>query len=170
MSSSWIFVLIRMEAPVTITMYLGSTTTSEFELASLDYSNSSYSSQTTTASGKYISTTCDQTGHISESAFSNQETNLKTIKNVDAEGRPENLCSKLENLIEFFNNIWQLQHKISYLYKMKGYNQKIYSDSYLVRESWWVKKPPLFPVTFSNITIAVLPYRNVMQLMEYYAC
>lgn len=62
------------------------------------------------------------------------------IKNADAEGRPENLCSNLENLIELFNNIWQLHHKISYLYDMKGYNQKIYSDNYLARESWQVKK------------------------------
>lgn len=45
-----------------------------------DYSNSSYSSQTTTASGKHNSTTCNQTGDTSESTFSNQETNLKIPK------------------------------------------------------------------------------------------
>lgn len=57
-----------------------------------DYSNSFYSSQTTTASGKHNTTTCDQTGDISESTFSNQGTNLKTIKNANAEGKPQDLC------------------------------------------------------------------------------
>lgn len=59
-----------MEASVTITMYLGSST-SEFELASLDYFNSSYSSQTT-ASGKHNRTTYDQTEDILENMLSNQ--------------------------------------------------------------------------------------------------
>lgn len=105
-----------------------------------DYSNSSYSSQTTTASGKHNTTTCDQTGDISESTFSNQETNLKTIKNANAEGKPQDLCSNLEYLIELFNNFWELHQKSFYLYNTKGYKQRIYSDSDLASQYWGINK------------------------------
>lgn len=105
-----------------------------------DYSNSSYSSQTATASGKHNTTTCDQTGNISESTFSNQETNLKAIKNADAEGKPQDLCSNLEYLIKLFNNFWELQQKSSYLYNTKGYKQEIHSGSDLARQYWGIKK------------------------------
>lgn len=76
-----------------------------------DYSNSSYSSQTTTASGKHNTATCDQVGDISESTFSKQEINLKTIKNANAEGKFQDLCSNLEYLIALFKNFWELHQK-----------------------------------------------------------
>lgn len=66
-------------------MYLGSSTTSECELASLQIIpvvpiHHKQQLQENTA-------LLHATGNRSESTFSNQE----TVKNVDAEGRPENL-------------------------------------------------------------------------------
>lgn len=93
-----------------------------------DYSNSSYSSKPTTASGKHNATTCNQTGDISESTFSNQETNPKTIERANAEWKPQGVCSNWEYFIELFNNFWELHQESSYLCNTKGYKQAIHSD------------------------------------------